>query len=142
MKYDLSKEIDKKAAVTRFEYLCKIGAVVDLTKVDLTKERKKRTIQQNKYLHVLFDLWGIEYGYTSEESKMVIKGQYPYGHYEKNGINFPVSTSKFSTEEMTQFIDWFRNWSSNNGFYLPSSQEYIDNKYFFDRQIENAKQWL
>jgi len=137
MKYDLSKEIDKKAAVTRFEYLCKIGAVVDLT-----KERKKRTIQQNKYLHVLFDLWGIEYGYTSEESKMVIKGQYPYGHYEKNGINFPVSTSKFSTEEMTQFIDWFRNWSSNNGFYLPSSQEYIDNKYFFDRQIENAKQWL
>lgn len=137
MKYNLSNTLDKKQAETKFKWLCEKGK-----EIELTEKRKVRTIQQNKYLHVLFCIWGLEYGYTLDESKTTIKRNCPFGCYEKKGEKFLIKTSKMDTKELTVFIDWFRNWSANNGFYLLSSEEYLIEKTRIDREIEKSKQHL
>ena len=40
---------------------------------DITEKQKTRTLQQNKFVHVLFSLYGVEAGYTLEEAKTVLK---------------------------------------------------------------------
>lgn len=137
MKYNLSNNLDKKSAIARFKRLLDTGCTISLT-----KKVKKRTIKQNSYLHVLFSIWAIEYGYTLEEGKTEVKFNCPFGTYEKKGRLFPVSTSKMDTVELTAFIEWFRNWSSKNGLYLLSSEEYLIEKSRIDREINQAKQYL
>lgn len=137
MKYDLSNDFDKKKSIIRFKSLLEKKKVITLS-----EERKRRTIQQNSYLHVLFSLWGSEYGYTISESKKKIKDSCPFGTYKKNGEIFYVETSKMNTKELTEFIDWFRNYSSTNGLYLPTSDEYLMHKYQIDKEINKSKSFL
>ena len=61
MVYDLSKELDKKRAAERFQFLLNKGV-----KIELTERKKKRTIQQNAYLHALIGYFAIETGNTME----------------------------------------------------------------------------
>lgn len=137
MKYDLSIQHDLNKFKARVDKL-----IADKKKVDLTAIKEVRTIQQNKYLHVIFTLYGIEVGLTIEESKTLVKRNCPFGTYEKNGIKFLIRTRDLNTQQMTDFIDWFRTWSSQQGIYLPTSEEYIMNKLFIDNQIEQHKQYL
>lgn len=137
MKYNLSNALDKKQAEIKFKYLCDKGA-----EIELTEKRKVRTIPQNKYLHVLFQIWALEYGRTLKEAKHDIKKECPFGSYERNGTMYPVETSKMSTKELSEFVDWFRSWSAKNGLYLHTSEEYLIEKSRIDREIQKAKQYL
>lgn len=137
MNYNLSNNLDRNQAIAKFKKLLDLGSVISLC-----QQRKKRTIKQNKYLHVLFQIWSIEYGYTLKEGKEEVKHNCPFGTYEKKGRIFTVETSKMNTQEMTSFIEWFRNWSSKNGFYLLSSEEYLIEKTRIDREINLSKQYL
>ena len=137
MKYDLSITHDLNSFNAKVAKL-----IADQKKVELKVIRQVRTIKQNSYLHVLFTLYGIEVGYTIEESKTLVKRSCPFGTYEKNGMRFLIRTRDLNTEEMTKFIDWFRTWSSQQGIYLPEAEEYIMNKLFIDNQIEQHKQYL
>lgn len=137
MKYDLSIQHDLNKFNARVEKL-----IADQKKVELKAIKEVRTIKQNAYVHVLFTLYGIEVGLTIEESKTLVKRSCPFGTYEKNGNKFLIRTRDLNTQQMTEFIDWFRTWSSQQGIYLPTSEEYIMQKLFIDNEIEKHKQYL
>ncbi len=137
MNYDLSNKIDENKAITRLESLIKRGKIISLKEI-----RKRRTINQNAYLHVIISLFSIEFGYTLDEGKTHLKRNCQFMRYEKNGEYFLKRTREMNTKELTDFIDWTRNYSSMNGCYLPTSEEYINQRFEIDREIEKVKQYL
>jgi len=137
MKYDLSKEVDRISVQVRLNKLKDTGAIVELKAL-----KPQRTIQQNKYLHVLFALFGIEFGYTLDEAKTLLKRECSFMTYEKNGKKFLRHTSKMQTDELTKFIDWFRTYSAQQGLCLLTSEEYKYNSVSIDNEINRHKEYL
>ena len=62
--------------------------------------------------------------------------------YEKNGKKYLKETRGMDSKELTDFIEWIRNYSAMGGCYIPTSEEYLINKYSIDREIEQNKQHL
>lgn len=137
MLLDLSKQIDKKKFKEYGDFLLNKEHQVQLQKII-----SKRTIQQNKYLHVCITLFAIEFGYTLEESKTLLKRLCDFMKYEKNGNKFLKKTSLLDSSELTKFIEWIRNYAGVNGLYIPTSEEYISNRFEIDKEIEKSKQYL
>lgn len=135
MIYDLSKEQER--ATFYFNKLIEEGATIELK-----KKREKRTINQNSYVHALFSFFGIETGYTLNESKQLIKESCPFMQYTKNGTKFLRSTANLDTKEMTDFITWFRNFAGRNGVFLPSPEEYLKGYLDYEKEIEQHKKYL
>lgn len=113
----------------RVELLKKKEAFVELREI-----RQIRTIQQNSYVHVLFDLFAIYTGMTRQETKNFIKIKIGYAYEVYNIITksrswYYEKTSEMNTKELSIFIEKFRNYSSNEPvcFYLPSAKEYLFN---------------
>ncbi|MDR2928226.1 MAG: hypothetical protein LBV41_08530 [Cytophagaceae bacterium] len=127
MLYDLSKEIDKSRARTRFEQLFVEGCKIELTK------KEKRTLQQNKYLHLILGWFALEYGETLEYVKQemfkklvnadIFKSEYI--NRKTGEIRESIRSSRdLTTTELTKAIDRFRNWSSKEAsIYLPEANE-------------------
>ena len=137
MKLDFSNPLDKQKGITYFKKLlegCK--------NVELKALMPKRTIKQNSYLHVIISLYSITFGYTLLEAKTDLKRECSFMRYEKNGNWYLKETSKLTTKELTDFIEWIRNYSSNDGLYLPTPEEYLSNKFSIDKEIDNHKQYL
>ena len=130
---NLHKDDHRKRAEVYFAKL-----IEQCAKIELKKIPQKRSLSQNAYLHVLFALWGSEYGYTIEEAKIVVKRLLNYT-YEKNGQMFLVHTSEMNTKELTEFIDRYRNFSANEGLYLPSADEIGDNYADYAFDIDRAE---
>lgn len=137
MKLDLSKDIDIKKFKTYSEKLLE-----KKSKVELTELREKRTLQQNSYLHVCISLFAIEFGYTLDEAKTLLKRECPFMRYEKNGILFLKRTRDFDTKELTDFIDWIREYSGLNGCYIPKPDEYLSNRFEIEKEIEKHNRFL
>lgn len=137
MKYNLNNPVDIQKASIKFDKLCQ-----DKKEIELKEIRPIRSLQQNKYLHVLFALFGIEFGYTIDEAKTLLKRECNFMSYEKNGKKFLRHTSQMQTDELTKFIDWIRTYSAQNGLYLLTSDEYITNRIMIDNQIEIHKEYL
>ena len=137
MKLDLSKEIDIKKAQTYFKTLLK-----DNKQIELKEIKKVRTIKHNAYLHVVISLYAINFGYTLEESKTLLKRMCSFMIYEKEGYKFLKQTSKMIDSDLSKFIDWIRNYAVKNGLYIPSPDEYLVNKFTIDKEIYNQKQYL
>ena len=131
MFYDLSSPIDLKTAQNRFDFL-----VANQKRINLTEKRRKRTYQQNKYLHLLLGWFAIETGYTLEESKQIYKKASPDIYfYTKNNRPFIRSSADLDTKDMTISIERFRTYSSVEGkIYLPSPNE--------DELLENIENQL
>lgn len=130
MRYNLKIQQNADAAKRQLKYLIEKGA-----NIELTEKRGKRTLLQNKYLHLILTWWGLEYGYTLEESKQYFKEENKdYYYYEKKGKTFVKSTSEVNTKEMTIHIEKFRDWSAQNGLYLPAPNE--------QQQIESIQNQL
>jgi len=130
MRYNLSIKQNADAAKRQLNHLITKGA-----KIELTEKRGKRTLQQNKYLHLILTYWGLEYGYTLEESKQYFKDlNKSYYYYEKKGRTFIKSTSGVNTKELTIHIERFRDWSAENGLYIPAPNE--------QQQIESIQNQL
>lgn len=126
---DLSKEYEKQKAFAYLNKLVRQGAPVEIKKI------QKRSNKQNRYVHALFAIWGGEYGYTVEEAKTVIKRKLGYV-YEKEGYMFLERTSEMDSKRLSEFTDQFRNFSSANGTYLPSPEEFDENYVELMKQIE------
>lgn len=130
MRYNLSIQQNALAAKEQLQHLIKKGA-----KIELTEKRARRTIPQNAYLHLILSWWGLSHGYTLEESKQYFKAlNKSYYYYEKKGKTFVKSTSGVDTKEMTIHIDKFRDWSAQNGLYIPAPNE--------QQQIESIENQL
>jgi hypothetical protein len=142
MKYDLTNSIDANSAQLYLNKLIEEGA-----KIELKKIRGKRTLKQNSYFHVVITIFAMELGYTIEEAKTMLKRMYsnsePSMVYQKKGYKFLRSTTTMDTKELTNFIEWIRNYAAiDAGIYIPTSEEYLINQYNIDKQIEQNKQYL
>ena len=137
MIYDLAKYDDLQKATLNFTKLKESQAVIELK-----AKSKKRTIKQNSYLHVIITLYAIEYGYTIEEAKTLIKRECWFMRYTKNSNVFLKRTRDLNTVELTEFIDWLRNWSAKQGCYLPTPEEYLKNQIEIDKTIAFNQNYL
>jgi hypothetical protein len=142
MKYDLTNSIDANSSRLYLDKLVEEGA-----KVELKKIRENRTIDQNSYLHAVIGTFAINTGYTMEEAKLVFKRKYrnayPEMVYEKNGEKFLLSTSIMDTKQISDFIDWIRNYAAiEASIYIPTAEEYKANWFNIDKEINKHKEYL
>ena len=138
MIYNSANDFDIQKAKERFNYL-----IAKECSFELSEKRKKRSYKQNSYLHLILSFFGLELGYTLEESKVLYKRlNKDVYEYQKNNLTFIKSSSKLDSKEMTVTIDRFRNWASiNAGIYLPSPEDtvYLQE---LEQQVSNNKQYL
>lgn len=137
MKLNLSKPFDLNKAETRFKILRDKGA-----KIELTEIRPKRTIRQNSYLHVVISLFAIEIGNNLDEMKTDLKRACEFMRYTKNGNQYLKRTRDMNTQELTEFIEWIRDYAGKQGLYIPTADEYIMHQFEIDKNINNHKQYL
>jgi deoxycytidine triphosphate deaminase len=137
MKFDLSTPNDLKQAKTHFKALCEAQ-----NKIELKAIKNKRSLSQNAYLHVVITLYAIYFGSTLNEAKTDLKRGCSFMVYEKNGSKYLKETSKMDSKELTEFIEWIRNFAAENGCYIPTSEEYLQNKFSIDKDIDNNKKYL
>tara|TARA_R110000823_G_scaffold252675_1_gene375233 strand:- start:171 stop:584 length:414 start_codon:yes stop_codon:yes gene_type:complete len=137
MYLDLTNSIDVKK-YENYSHKLKDGKF----KVELRKIIPKRTLNLNKYLHVCIDIFAIEFGYTSKESKTYLKRSCNFMLYEKNGSKFLKETSKMDNKECSEFVGWIRNYSADKGCYIPDADEYKANQFNIDKEINKHKQYL
>lgn len=142
MKYNLANSIEKHKAITRFQKLLE-----DNKKIELKEVKPRRTLSQNAYLHVCITLYAIEFGFTVEEAKTQLKRLCDFMRYEKEDNNgkkivFLKQTSIMTTDEIGQFIDWIRTHSAKHGCYIPTAEQYKENAFEIDKNIEQYKEHL
>jgi len=135
--YNLKSDFGIERAKSYLDKLITSGAKVKIEKVS-----GKRSTSQNSYVHVLFTLYGLEVGLTIDEAKGFVKRSCGWMRYDKNGHTFVKKTSDLNTKEFSQFVDWFRNWSAQQGIYLPSADEYGINYDEIKGHIEANRQYL
>jgi hypothetical protein len=137
MKFDLNNTFERNKYDTYSDKL-----KLSNSKVELKKLGANRTIPLNSYLHVCISLFAIEYGYTLAEAKTMLKRLCEFMVYEKNGEKFLIETSKQNNDECSRFVEWIRNYSSQQGLYIPDADEYKENKFSIDKEIDKHKTYL
>lgn len=131
MIYDLSKSHDLETVKFKLNKYHKEGKVIELKLVT-----KKKTIQQNKYVHVIINMFAVEFGYTTSESKILLKREFgKFMVYEKGKDKFLMSIADLAKDQLQVWIEWIINYSAGNGLYIPSSEEYLDNQFEIDKEI-------
>ena len=138
MIYDIANKDGIRRLQERTELLIKRASEKKSYRVEIKAIHKQRTNLQNRYLHLIITLYGIETGHTLDEAKVLIKRELGYT-YVKNDQQYFRQTSKMDTKELTDFIDKLRNWSSKQGIYLPAPNERLDELVNY---IESNKQWI
>jgi len=101
-----------------------------------------RSLSQNAYLHVCISIFAIETGWTLSEAKDLLKDLCDFAHYEKNGHYFLKETSKMNSKELTDFIEWIRNYAGMNGINIPDAETYKIYHTYFDQIIAENKEFL
>lgn len=129
MWYNLKNPLEIDKFKDRAIELRNKGAIVELT------EKKPRSLQANKYLHLMLSKFALEYGYTLDEVKT---------HFYKVVVNpdlfvrervdkfsgeiykYVRSSTELTSDEMSKSIETFREfWLEEGGYRFPSSDEYI-----------------
>ena len=137
MLLNLSNNQDFKKAETYFYKLAESES-----KIELKKIIPKRSISLNSYLHVCISLFAVEFGYTLDETKTLLKRLCSFMVYKKNGIKFLKKTSKLDNLECSKFVEFIRNYASQQGLYIPDADEYLSNKFNIDKEINKNKEYL
>lgn len=100
--------------------------------MEFREVKPQRTMQQNKYLHLIISFFASEYGETSEyvkEQYFKLAANRALFLVERDDplagkVRYLRSTRDLDTEEMRLAIERFRNWASASaGIYLPSANE-------------------
>lgn len=145
MIYNLSSPLDKANFLLRAKKLADSGKIVELT-----EKKPRRSLPQNKYLHVLLAYFGTQTGNTLEW----VKQQY-YKKFvnpdlfirEKEDkylgkIKVLRSSADLDTSEFSLSIERFRNWAAQEvGIYIPSADEAILIQQM-EIEIERNKEFL
>lgn len=114
-------------------------------------EKKPKSLQQLRYLHLMLSYFGLQFGYSLEEVKT---------HFFKLVVNKDIfvregtdrftgeiykylrSTADLAKDELSTSIDGFRKWTKEEtGFDFPSSDEYIALLHI-QHDIENNQKFL
>jgi hypothetical protein len=129
MIYNLSSPLDKANFLLRAKKLAESGVIVDLT-----EKKPRRSLPQNKYLHVILAYFGAQTGNTLEwvkqqyYKKLVNPDLFIREKEDKylGRIKVLRSSADFDTAEMSLSIERFRNWAAQEaGIYIPSADEAI-----------------
>ncbi|WP_315513604.1 hypothetical protein [Prevotella histicola] len=129
MIYNTSNPLDKANFLLRAKKLADSGKVIELT-----EKKPKRSLPQNKYLHVILAYFGAQTGNTLEwvkqqyYKKLVNPDLFIREKEDKylGRIKVIRSSADLDTSEFSLSIERFRNWAAQEaGIYLPSSDEYI-----------------
>lgn len=138
MKYNLSLPFEVQQARDRLAYLIEKKNIVEIKKVN-----PNRSLNQNNYLHLLLGAFGVHFGYTLEEAKVIYKRDVnpDIYVYEKNNQKFMKSSADLDTEEMAKSIDRFHQYSREAGYPLPpaTDQEWLRQ---IENEIERSKHYL
>jgi hypothetical protein len=60
----------------------------------------------------------------------------------KDDFKVVKQTRKMDTKQLTEFIEWIRTFAGMQGCYIPTPQEYIENRFEIDKSIEQHKEYL
>lgn len=127
MLYDLSNPLQAEQFKSRSALLVKNGKIVELI-----EKKPKRSLQSNKYLHVILGYFACETGNTLEwvkqqyYKKLVNPSIFIREKDDKylGRIKILRSSADLDSAEFALTIDRFRNWASAQcGIYLPSPDE-------------------
>lgn len=141
MKYNLKDEVERKQAIAKMKKLLDDGKRIELKEI-----RSIRTLKQNAYLHKVFTLLAIDWGWTPDEMKTYLKRECPFMRYQRKHEDgkeswFLKRTSELDKTEMAQFIDWIFNWAGMQGVHIPTSEEYLENQEKYESIISRHQQW-
>ena len=126
MTYNTSDPFDKERFLAKAERLAEKGALVELT------EKATRTLKQNSYLHLLIGIVAMEAGTTLEDAKESyfkrcanprIFIRVYHDALLKIDREYLRSTRDLQKWEMSDAIDGFKRWASEQGIYLPEPDE-------------------
>lgn len=129
MIYNTSNPLDKANFLLRANKLAESGKIVELT-----EKKPRRSLPQNKYLHVILAYFGTQTGNTLEwvkqqyYKKLVNPDLFIREKEDKylGKIKVLRSSADLDTAEMSLSIERFRNWSAQEaGIYIPSADEAI-----------------
>lgn len=127
--FDLSNPLDKANFLLRAKKLAESGKIVELT-----EKKPRRSLPQNKYLHVILAYFGTQTGNTLEwvkqqyYKKLVNPDLFIREKEDKylGKIKVLRSSADLDTAEMSLSVDRFRNWAAQEaGIYIPSADEAI-----------------
>lgn len=145
MVYDTSNPLDKANFLLRAKRLAESGKIIELT-----EKKPRRSLPQNRYLHVLLAYFGTQTGNTLEwvkqqyYKKLVNPDLFIREKEDKylGRIKVLRSSADLDTSEFSLSIERFRNWASQEaGIYLPSADEYIIIQQM-EIEIERNKEFL
>ena len=145
MVYDTSNPLDKANFLLRAKKLAESGKIIELT-----EKKTRRSLPQNRYLHVLLAYFGTQTGNTLEwvkqqyYKKLVNPDLFIREKEDKylGKIKVLRSSADLDTSEFSLSIERFRNWASQEaGIYLPSADEYIIIQQM-EIEIERNKEFL
>lgn len=145
MVYDTSNPLDNANFLLRAKKLAESGKIVELT-----EKKPRRSLPQNKYLHVILAYFGTQTGNTLEwvkqqyYKKLVNPDLFIREKEDKflGRIKVLRSSADIDTAEMTESIERFRNWSAQEaGIYIPSADEAILIQQM-EIEIERSKEFL
>lgn len=145
MIYDTSNPLDKGNFLLRAKKLAESGVIVDLT-----EKKPRRSLPQNKYLHVILAYFGAQTGNTLEwvkqqyYKKLVNPDLFIREKEDKylGRIKVLRSSADLDTAEMSLSIERFRNWAAQEaGIYIPSADEAILIQQM-EIEIERNKEFL
>lgn len=137
MKLNLSIPYDLERFKAYSEKLIKKNA-----KTELKEIKAKRSINQNSYFHLCVSFYCNGAGYSLSEGKTILKRSFGrFMVYENKGNKFLTSSADIDTEQMTEFIEWIREIACFEylGVYVPTPEEYIQNQYQIDRELQYLK---
>lgn len=145
MVYDTSNPLDKANFLLRAKKLAESGKIVELT-----EKKPRRSLPQNKYLHVILAYFGTQTGNTLEwvkqqyYKKLVNPDLFIREKEDKylGRIKVLRSSADLDTAEMSLSIERFRNWAAQEaGIYIPSADEAILIQQM-EIEIERNKEFL
>ena len=129
MIYNTSNPLDKANFLLRAKKLAESGVIVDLT-----EKKPRRSLPQNKYLHVILAYFGAQTGNTLEwvkqqyYKKLVNPDLFIREKEDKylGKIKVLRSSADLDTSEFSLSIERFRNWAAQEAdIYIPSADEAI-----------------
>lgn len=125
--FNLSNPLDKANFLLRAKKLTESGKIVELT-----EKKPRRSLPQNRYLHVILAYFGTQTGNTLEwvkqqyYKKLVNPDLFIREKEDKylGKIKVLRSSADLDTSEFSLSIERFRNWAAQEaGIYIPSADE-------------------
>ena len=145
MIYDTSNPLDKANFLLRAKKLAESGRIIEMS-----EKKPRRSLPQNKYLHVILAYFGTQTGNTLEwvkqqyYKKLVNPDLFIREKEDKylGRIKVLRSSADLDTAEMSLSIERFRNWAAQEaGIYIPSADEAILIQQM-EIEIERNKEYL